>query len=73
VAEVLVPPPGQPYTGVWWELAAGLPRWTAGGRRVLLADYDKTLRYLCVCVIDVEAAPASTPPPLPAQRAQPVP
>ena len=35
--------PGQPYTGVWWELSA---RADAAGS-LILADYDPALRYLC--------------------------
>jgi 4-hydroxymandelate oxidase len=50
---VLAAPTGQPCTGVWWELAGGLPGWTAHGRRVLLADYDRALGTLCVCAIDI--------------------
>jgi hypothetical protein len=45
--EVCVAPPGQPYTGVWWELAGGLAGWMAAGRRVVVADYDPVLGYLC--------------------------
>lgn len=41
VDDMVIPPAGQPCTGVWWELA-GRP-----GRRVLLADYDPGLEYLC--------------------------
>jgi hypothetical protein len=62
VDQVLIAPAGQPVTGVWWELAGGLPGWSASGRRVLLADYEPELRYLCVSAIDVEsglAAPAA--------------
>lgn len=70
VDKVLIAPPGQPCTGVWWELAGGLPTWSAQGRRVLLADYDPMLRYLCVSAIDVEASPAAAPQRLSAQRAQ---
>ncbi|HUZ23597.1 MAG TPA: hypothetical protein VMV07_07515 [Streptosporangiaceae bacterium] len=57
IDQVLVAPAGQPSTGVWWELAGGLPDWTARGRRVLLADYEPELRYLSVSAIDVEAGP----------------
>lgn len=45
--EVRVAPPGQPGTGVWWELAGEMTRWPAG-RRVILANYDPALRYLCL-------------------------
>lgn len=37
---------GQPYTGIWCELSAGLSDW-AGGRQVLVADYDAALGYFC--------------------------
>jgi hypothetical protein len=61
-AEVLTAPPGQPCTGVWWQLAGGLDGWAADGRRVLLADYDPQLRYLCVAAIDIEVSPPVTRP-----------
>jgi len=44
---VIVAPPEQPSTGVWWELAAGL----AG--TVLLADYDPGLGHLGLAVIEI--------------------
>jgi hypothetical protein len=44
---VIVAPPQQPSTGVWWEVAAGL----AG--MVLVADYDPGLGQLGLAVIDV--------------------
>jgi hypothetical protein len=56
VDEVIVAPAGQPCTGTWWELAGGLRAWGASGRRVLLADYEPMLGYLCVAAFDVEAA-----------------
>jgi hypothetical protein len=40
-------PDGQPYTGVWWELAGAL----AEGKPVLVAEYDPELRYLCVAAV----------------------
>jgi hypothetical protein len=43
-----------PGTGVWWALADGLPGWTARGRHVLLADYDRLLGALCVSAIDIQ-------------------
>jgi 4-hydroxymandelate oxidase len=43
-------PAGQPFTGVWWELSAGLPEWTRG-RPVLAADYDAALGCLCTAAI----------------------
>lgn len=54
----LAAPPGQPCTGVWWELVGGLGSSVAIGRRVLLADYDAVLEYVCVTSIDVAARPA---------------
>jgi len=45
--QVVVAPPGQPSTGVWWELAAGLPG------PVLLADYDSGLGHLGLAVIEI--------------------
>lgn len=56
----LVAVTGQPFTGPWWELAGGLPRWRAEGRLVLLADYDPGLRYLSVSATDF--APAGRQP-----------
>jgi 4-hydroxymandelate oxidase len=55
-------PPGRPHTGGWWELADvlrldGAPPGPAApspaGRRVVLASYDRPLRYLCLSTIDV--------------------
>jgi hypothetical protein len=53
---VVIAPPEQPSTGVWWEVAAGLPQWTARdarGARVLLADYDPELGQLGLAVIEI--------------------
>jgi hypothetical protein len=36
----------QPLTGIWLELARGLPAWQESGGQVLLAEYDPTLGYL---------------------------
>lgn len=49
-------PPGLPCTGVWMVVAERLPQWRATGERVLIADYDKDLRYLSVGGLDVPAA-----------------
>jgi 4-hydroxymandelate oxidase len=51
-------PAGQPATGVWWELVGELSEWKPptdppAGERVLVADFDPQLRYLCVAAIDV--------------------
>jgi hypothetical protein len=45
------PPAGQPYTGVWWELAG----FVAEGddvERLLLVDYDAALRYLSLSTVE---------------------
>jgi hypothetical protein len=73
VTEVRVGPAGQPSTGVWWELAGGLAAWTAEGRRVLLAEYDEPLRYLCVSAIDASAIPPPGQPGFAARQAHPGP
>jgi len=52
VGDVRPARPGQPGTGVWWELAGELAR--AGRRRVVLADYEQTLGYLCLAAFDVD-------------------
>ncbi|HEV2373013.1 MAG TPA: hypothetical protein VGS19_12675 [Streptosporangiaceae bacterium] len=62
VDHVLTAPVGQPCTGVWWELAGGIDSWAEAGRRILLTDYDPFLRYLCVCVVDIEASQAGAAP-----------
>lgn len=60
--QVIIAPSGQPCTGTWWELAGGLGTWAAEGRRVLLADYEPMLGYLCVSAFDIEAGrPAARP------------
>ena len=56
VGEVVSAQPEQPCTGVWWELAERLPGWQAAGRRVLLADYEPGLHYLCLSAVDVPRA-----------------
>lgn len=53
---------GQPFTGPWWELAGGLADWQDEGRLVLLADYDRGLRYLSVSALDFAAAVPGTRP-----------
>jgi hypothetical protein len=67
--EVITAPPGQPCTGVWWELAGGFRSWTAQGRRVLLADYDPVLGYLCLSAVHIEATQRETEPRLAARPA----
>jgi hypothetical protein len=45
------PPAGQPYTGVWWELADVV---AAGDEAewLMLVDYDAALRYLSLSTVD---------------------
>jgi hypothetical protein len=49
---VRVTPPGQPSTGVWWELVAELSGGGDGADLLVAADYDPDLRYLCLAVIE---------------------
>lgn len=44
--------PGQPFTGVWWELSRGLSEWQTRGELVHVAEYDRSLGYLCVATLD---------------------
>ncbi|MGW4424422.1 hypothetical protein [Streptosporangium sp. NPDC004631] len=53
LADVRFAPPGRPCTGIWATLADGLTGWRSTGRRVVLADYDSTLRYLSLCTVEV--------------------
>jgi hypothetical protein len=60
VARTRLSAAGRPFTGPWWELAAELaddppPVRRDTVRRVLLADYDPQLRYLCLAAITVGA------------------
>jgi hypothetical protein len=52
---VIIAPPQQPSTGVWWEVAGGLPEWVARDRcaRLVLADYDPGLGHLGLAVIEI--------------------
>ena len=55
---------GQPFTGQWSELANGLLGWAAEGALILVADYDRQLCCLSLCVIDTagpEARAAAGP------------
>jgi 4-hydroxymandelate oxidase len=45
---VRVAPPGQPATGVWWELIDELADDAGRPDLVVAADYDPGLRYLCL-------------------------
>ncbi|MCX5366492.1 hypothetical protein OG864_48230 [Streptomyces sp. NBC_00124] len=48
-------PPGRPCTGPWSALADVLPEYAGDGpRRLVVAEYDSTLRYLCVSTLDLE-------------------
>ncbi|MFI9760746.1 hypothetical protein ACIHFB_22685 [Streptomyces sp. NPDC051963] len=48
-------PPGRPCTGPWAALADVLPEFTgAGPRRMVVAEYDRALRYLCTTTLDLE-------------------
>jgi hypothetical protein len=48
---VRVAPPGQPSTGVWWELAGELGG-ADGADLLVAADYDPGLRYLSVAAVE---------------------
>lgn len=50
VHEVLSAPAGQPCTGLWWELAGDLGRWSDTDQ-LLLADYEPALGYLSVSAL----------------------
>ena len=54
-ARVRVMPPGQPSTGVWWELIDELTGDACGPDLVVAADYDPGLRYLCLAGFDTAA------------------
>ena len=49
---VRVSPPGQPSTGVWWELVGELSDGADGADLLVAADYDPDLRYLCLAAIE---------------------
>ncbi|QMU76572.1 2-hydroxy-acid oxidase [Streptacidiphilus sp. PB12-B1b] len=50
-------PAGQPMTGVWSELALGLPGWREQRRPVLVADYDPDLGRLGLLAVGLPTAP----------------
>jgi 4-hydroxymandelate oxidase len=56
--DIAIASPGQPFTGVWWELAGELAADPAAperpGHRIVVADADPDLGFGCVAVIDVE-------------------
>jgi 4-hydroxymandelate oxidase len=75
VDRVRTAPPGQPFTGVWWELAGELARTDTASRRIVLGDYDPLQSCLCLAALELGAAeeplsvgahPALTAGPLPA-------
>jgi len=49
---VRVTPPGQPSTGLWWELVGELAGGADGADLLVAADYDPGLGYLCVAAIE---------------------
>jgi len=51
-ARVRAAAPGQPSTGVWWELVAELADDAARPGLIVAADYDPGLRYLCLTGLD---------------------
>lgn len=47
-------PPGRPCTGPWSALADVIPEFAGDGpRRLVVAEYDSALRYLCVSTLDL--------------------
>ncbi len=56
VERVVAAPSGQPFTGAWCELAALLSASGPETGLVLVADYDASLRYLCVTAVDLVGA-----------------
>ncbi len=50
---------GAPFTGIWSELARGLPGWREQRLPVLLAEYDADLGYLCSARLDPVPAGAA--------------
>ena len=54
VSNVVVAPAGLPCTGLWVEVAQGWEKWRSDGySRVVVVDYDPTLRILGRCVIEL--------------------
>ena len=45
--------PGQPSTGVWWELVDELAAGEGRLGLVVAADFDPDLRYLCLTAIEL--------------------
>ena len=55
VDRVRTAPAGQPFTGVWWEVADELSLADAAPRRIVLGDYDPLQSCLCLAALDVGA------------------
>lgn len=51
--QVRVAEPGQPTTGIWWELVDELTGQAGRPGLVVAADYDPGLRYLCLAAIEL--------------------
>ena len=66
-ADVVLASPGRPFTGVWWELAAALEA-EPGDRRIVLADADFDLGFLCTAAIEVRGRRGASGP----EAAQPL-
>ena len=58
-SQVRIASVGQPYTGVWWELAGALAEADVRASRILLADYAPEAQYLCFAAIDAARDVAS--------------
>lgn len=56
IDRIVAAPAGRPCTGVWHELAQGHAQWSEHGDFVILADYDRQLRTLCLCAIETGGA-----------------
>jgi hypothetical protein len=50
---VVRPPAGLPRTGIWLELARSFPEWSSDTDVIVLADYDRQLRTLCLCSFEL--------------------
>ena len=44
---------GLPLTGLWWQLAAGLDKWAADNKRVVLTDHDPTIGLRSTATFDL--------------------
>ncbi len=52
VEQIVTALPGRPCTGVWHELALNHAQWSEQGAYVILADYERQLRTLCLCAVE---------------------